>query len=76
MIFRRSKRSRLRFLNLSRNCIPLGCENWLITVNLLTVSGKAFHLDTALCAAVPVVMRRRTLTQRGGYDNMRAAQSA
>ena len=41
MIFKRSKRSRLRFLNVSRNCMSLGCENWLITVNLLAASGKA-----------------------------------
>ena len=41
MIFKRSKRSRLRFLNVSRNCMALGCENWLITVNLLAASGKA-----------------------------------
>ena len=41
MIFKRSKRSRLRFLNVSRNCMSLGCENWLITVNPLAASGKA-----------------------------------
>jgi hypothetical protein len=51
MIFKRSKRSRLRLLNVSRNCIDLGCENWLITVNLLAASGKAFHVKTALCRA-------------------------
>ena len=41
MIFKRSKRSRFRFLNVSRNCMSLGCENWLITVNPLAASGKA-----------------------------------
>jgi len=41
MIFKRSNRSRLRFRNVSRNCIALGCENWLITVNPLAASGKA-----------------------------------
>lgn len=40
MIFKRSKRSRLRFLNLSCNCIALGRENWLITVNPLARSSK------------------------------------
>src|SRR5439155_22032806 len=40
MILKRSKRSRLRFVIVSPNCMPVGCGNWPITVNPLAASGK------------------------------------